>query len=70
VLATRFIDSTHAIVQFSLTISGHGEVLKDRVGYAVLVNGRWKVALRMECDLLSLNGLGVQCPPAPTSASG
>jgi hypothetical protein len=70
VLATRFIDSTHAIVQFSLTIPGHGEVLKDRVGYAVLVNGRWKVALRTECDLLSLNGLGVQCPPAPASPSG
>jgi hypothetical protein len=69
VLATRFIDSTHAIVQFSLTIPGHGEVLRDRVGYAVLVDGRWKVALRTECDLLSLNGLGVQCPPVASSPS-
>ncbi len=70
VLGMRFIDSTHAIVQFSITIPGHGEVLKDRVGYAVLVDGRWKVALRTECDLLSLNGLGRQCPPVPTSPSG
>jgi hypothetical protein len=65
---TRFIDATHAIVQFSITIPGHGEILKDRIGYAVLVDGRWKVALRTECDLLSLNGLGRQCPPA--SAGG
>ncbi|HEX4530344.1 MAG TPA: hypothetical protein VIA11_13155 [Acidimicrobiia bacterium] len=70
VLATRFIDSTHAIVQFSITIPGHGEILRDRVGYAVLVDGRWKVALRTECDLLSLDGLGAQCPPAPATASG
>jgi hypothetical protein len=70
VLATRFIDSTHAIVQFSITIPGHGEILRDRVGYAVLVDGRWKVAVRTECDLLSLDGLGAQCPPAPASASG
>ena len=70
VLATRFIDSTHAIVQFSLTIPGHGEILRDRVGYAVLVDGHWKVALRTECDLLSLNGLGAQCPPASTAPPG
>ena len=70
VLATRFIDSTHAIVQFSLTIPGHGEILSYRVGYAVLVDGRWKVALRTECDLLSLNGLGAQCPPTPTAPAG
>ena len=57
-------------MQFSLTIPGHGEILRDRVGYAVLVDGRWKVALRTECDLLSLNGLGAQCPPAPTAPAG
>ena len=27
-------------MQFSLTIPGHGEILRDRVGYAVLVDGR------------------------------
>jgi hypothetical protein len=70
VLDTSFIDATHAIVHFSLTIPGHGVVLVDRVGYAVYVDGRWKVALRTECDLLSLNGLGGQCPPTAVPGSG
>jgi hypothetical protein len=65
VRATSFIDETHAIVQFTLTVPGHGAILTDRVGYAVLDGGRWKVALRTVCDLLSLGGLGAQCPPAP-----
>jgi hypothetical protein len=69
VLDTKFIDATHAIVQFSLTVPGHGEILVDRVGYAVLIDGRWKVALRTVCDLLSLGGLGHQCPPAPTTST-
>jgi hypothetical protein len=64
VLDTAFIDATHAVVHFSLAVPGHGEILVDRVGYAVLVDGRWKVALRTVCDLLSLDGLGRQCPPA------
>jgi len=63
VLDTSFIDDTHAVVHFSLAIPGHGMVLADRVGYAVLTNGRWQVALRTACDLLSLSGLGNQCPP-------
>ena len=29
-----FIDATHAIVKFSLTIPDHGTVVRDRVGYA------------------------------------
>jgi hypothetical protein len=69
VLAPRFIDATHAIVQFSLAVPGHGVILVDRIGYAVLVDGRWKVALRTYCDLLSLNGLGRQCPPVPTTSA-
>lgn len=64
VLDTSFIDETHAVVRFTLTIPGHGAVLTDRVGYAVLDQGRWKVALRTQCDLLSLDGLGAECPPA------
>jgi hypothetical protein len=65
VRTTSFIDETHAIVQFTLTVPGHGPILTDRVGYAVLDGGRWKVALRTVCDLLSLGGLGTQGPPAP-----
>jgi hypothetical protein len=64
VLGTSFIDETHAIVRFTLTVPGHGAILTDRVGYAVVEGSRWKVALRTVCDLLSLDGLGGQCPPA------
>jgi hypothetical protein len=64
VLGTSFIDETHAIVRFTLTVPGHGAILTDRVGYAVIDGGRWKVALRTVCDLLSLGGLSGQCPPA------
>ena len=65
VAGVKFIDATHAVVQFTLTIPGHGDVLRDRVGYAVIDENRWKVSLRTECDLLSLNGLQMPCPPAP-----
>ena len=60
-----FIDETHAVVHFTLAIPGHGTILVDRVGYAVHTDGRWKVALRTACDLLSLDGLGRTCPPEP-----
>jgi hypothetical protein len=59
-----FIDETHAAVRFTVTIPGHGDVLADRVGYAVVDGGRWKVSLRTACDILSLNGLLQQCPPS------
>jgi hypothetical protein len=64
VLDTSFIDATHAIVRFTIDIPGHGQILADRIGYAVQGDGRWRVALRTVCDLLSLDGLGRQCPPA------
>ncbi len=60
-----FIDEAHAVVHFTLAIPGHGTILADRVGYAVHTDGRWKVALRTACDLLSLGGLGRTCPPVP-----
>ena len=60
-----FIDESHAVVHFTLSIPEHGTIHADRVGYAVHTGGRWKVALRTECDLLSLGGLGRTCPPAP-----
>ena len=57
-----FLDRTHALVHFTLSIPGHGEVIKDRVGYAVYEDNRWKVALRTACDLVSLSGPSKQCP--------
>jgi hypothetical protein len=63
VLDTSFIDGTHAVVHFTISVPGHGPIIADRVGYAVLTGGRWQVALRTACDLLSLGGLGQQCPP-------
>jgi hypothetical protein len=59
-----FIDSTHAVVHFTLTIPGHGAVLVDRAGYAVFEAGAWRVAMRTACDLVSLNGLVRTCPSA------
>jgi hypothetical protein len=63
VLDTSFIDPTHAVVRFSMTVPGHGEVLVDRVGYAIREGGRWRVALRTSCDLFSITGLWRQCSP-------
>ncbi|HEY8215789.1 MAG TPA: hypothetical protein VIH82_01555 [Acidimicrobiia bacterium] len=60
---TSFVDRTHAVVHFTITIPGRGPVLVDQVGYAVVDAGRWKVSLRTACDLLSLSGLGRACPP-------
>lgn len=66
ILGTTFVDRTHAVVHFTLTIPGLGPVLVDQVGYAVIDGGRWKVSLRTACDLLSLSGLGQPCPPRPS----
>lgn len=60
---TRFVDRTHAMVRFTITIPGHGPVISDRIGYAVFDGGRWKVSLRTACDLLSLGGLTSECSP-------
>ena len=59
-----FIDATHAIVRFTLTIPGHGDVLVDRIGYAVYVDGSWKISTRTACDILSLGGAIKDCPPS------
>jgi hypothetical protein len=63
VLDVTFIDETHAAVRFTLSVPGHGDVLVDRIGFAVVDGSRWKVALRTACDLLSLNGVQRPCPP-------
>lgn len=60
---TSFVDRTHAVVRFTMSIPDRGPVLVDQVGYAVVDNGRWRVSLRTACDLLSLSGLGRPCPP-------
>lgn len=63
VLGTTFVDRTHAVVHFTLSIPDHGPVLVDQVAYGVFDSGRWQVSLRTACDLLSLSGLGRDCPP-------
>jgi hypothetical protein len=57
-----FIDATHAIVHFSITIPGHGTIVKDRVGYAVQTDGRWQVAARTVCDLVWPGTTSPACP--------
>jgi hypothetical protein len=63
VLDVRFVDRQHAVVHFTLSLPPIGPVLVDQVGYAVFSEGRWRVALRTMCDLLSLSGVGRACPP-------
>ena len=71
VLGTTFVDRTHGVVHFTMTVPGRGAVLADQIGYAVFDGGRWRVSLRTTCDLLSLGGLGAQCPPpAPAGVGG
>ena len=65
ILNTSFIDETHAAVHFTLNVPERGNVIVDRVGYAVVDSQHWKVALRTACDLLSLDGLIGPCPPTP-----
>jgi hypothetical protein len=57
-----FIDATHAIVRFSITIPDHGTAVKDRVGYAVLTGGRWQVAARTVCDIVWPGTTSRACP--------
>jgi hypothetical protein len=64
VSSVLFIDENHAAVRFTLSLPPRGPILIDRIGYAVFTDGRWRVSLRTACDILSLTGLGEQCPPA------
>ena len=57
-----FIDGTHAIVRFSITIPGHGITVKDRIGYAVQTDGRWQVAARTVCDIVWPGTTSPACP--------
>jgi hypothetical protein len=62
VLDVRFVDRRHAVVHFTLSLPPIGPVIVDQVGYAVFDDGRWRVALRTVCDILSLGGVGRACP--------
>jgi hypothetical protein len=62
-----FIDATHAIVQFSITIPDHGTTIKDRVGYAVKTGGRWQVSARTVCDIVWPGTTSPACPARPPS---
>jgi hypothetical protein len=57
-----FIDATHAIVKFSISIPDHGTVVKDRIGYAVQIDGRWQVAARTVCDIVWPGTTSPACP--------
>jgi hypothetical protein len=62
-----FIDATHAIVRFSIAIPDHGTPVKDRIGYAVQVNGRWLVAARTVCDIVWPGTTSPACPARASS---
>jgi hypothetical protein len=62
VSAPSFIDATHAIVHFSITIPDHGTMVKDRLGYAVKTKGRWQVAARTVCDIVWPGTTSPACP--------
>jgi hypothetical protein len=62
VSAPSFIDATHAIVHFSITIPDHGTMVKDRLGYAVKTDGRWQVAARTVCDIVWPGTTSPACP--------
>ena len=53
-----FTDETHAVVLFTFHMPGWSGV--SRVGYAVLQDGRWKVARQTQCEIYAQ--LGVHCP--------
>ncbi len=57
-----FIDATHAIVHFSITIPDHGTIVRDRIGYAVKTGGRWQVAARTVCDIVWPGTTSPACP--------
>jgi hypothetical protein len=62
-----FIDATHAIVRFSITIPDHGTPVKDRIGYAVQTNGRWQDAARTVCDIVWPGTTSAACPARAAS---
>jgi hypothetical protein len=64
VRGVEFIDAAHAVAHFTLSVPDRGDVIVDRVGFAVLDAHRWRVALRTMCDLLSLEGSIGKCPPS------
>jgi hypothetical protein len=56
-----FIDPTHAVVPFTITVPEHSTT--NNTGYAVVDSGRWKVALRTACDVLMAGRANDVCSP-------
>lgn len=56
-----FLEPTTAAVTFALSYRG-GINFGDQIGYAVLVDGRWRVARETYCTVMSW--AGADCPPA------
>ena len=67
VSAPSFIDATHAIVRFSIAIPEHDSGVRDRLGYAVMTDGRWQVAARTVCDIVWPGTTSPACPARANS---
>jgi hypothetical protein len=55
----RFINDHRAALTWDLLSNGNA-LLANQIGYAVLVDGKWKVARETECALLKMGG--ADCP--------
>jgi hypothetical protein len=56
-----FTDETHAAVLYDIAIPGYNDVEPPgTLGYAVYVDGRWKVARETRCGHLAR--INVECP--------
>jgi hypothetical protein len=51
----RFINDHQAVVIWDLVNNGN-PLLANQIGFAVLVDGKWKVARETDCALLKLGG--------------
>ena len=51
-----FVSPTHAVLRFQL-ISDDPIVPREHIGEALLVDGRWVMAIATSCELFSLAGV-------------
>lgn len=61
----RFLSEREAEVRFTLHLAPIGPQTFSHTGFAVLVDGGWKVARETWCGLVGM--VGLSCPPPPTS---
>lgn len=59
--SVRFVGDDEAEVRFTILLPQFGRGGMQRVGYAVRVDGAWKVARHTWCELVGM--VGVHCPP-------